>query len=399
MLFVYARHTPECSHREDVKYRRCRCPKWIDGYADGKRARQSAQTRSWEQAERKARLIDEARDPASQRPPVPTSIVHAVEAFLADEKGRNLSKETTKQSKTLLEKQFVAWAKHRGLSRLRDLTPPELLNFRATWGNNGLTANRKLSRLVGFFAFCIQNGWLNENPAAKVKRATVHSLPTGWFPKPEFKRIVDATYAYGEWRGGRDFQFRSDRLRALVLLMRWSGLAIQDAVTLERERLSDDGKLFLYRAKTGVPVFVPIPPDVGGVLRALPSVNPRYFFWSGNGDPQTGCKGWRRSLVRLFEIAKIRQPDGTPKRCHAHMFRDTFAVELLNKGVPIDRVSLLLGHSSVKVTEKHYAPFVKERQQQLEMYARMAWEDAGVDATAIPGGSSSGSKPGSAQIN
>jgi hypothetical protein len=69
------------------------------------------------------------------------------------------------------------------------------------------------------------------------------------------------------------------------------------------------------------------------------------------------------------------KPDGTPKRCHAHMFRDTFAVELLNKGVPIDRVSLLLGHSSVKVTEKHYAPFVKERQQQLENYAKMAWDE------------------------
>jgi hypothetical protein len=52
-------------------------------------------------------------------------------------------------------------------------------------------------------------------------------------------------------------------------------------------------------------------------------------------------------------------------------FRSAITVELLNKGVPIDRVSLLLGHSSVKVTEKHYAPFVKERQQQLEMYARM----------------------------
>lgn len=81
------------------------------------------------------------------------------------------------------------------------------------------------------------------------------------------------------------------------------------------------------------------------------------------------------------------------------MFRDTFAVERLNKGVPIDRLSLLLGHSSVKVTEKHYAPFVKERQQQLEMYARMAWEDSGVDATAIQGGSSSRSKPVSTQIN
>jgi integrase/recombinase XerD len=399
MLFVYSRHTAQCDHKHDLKYRRCRCPKWIDGYLDGKRTRQSAQTRSWEQAERKARLIEEAADPAKQCQPIPTTIANAVEAFLADEKGRNLSKETTKQSKTLFEKQFLPWAKHRGLSRLRDLTPPELVNFRATWANNGLTANRKLSRLLGFFAFCIQNGWLNENPAMKVKRATVHSLPTGWFPKPEFDRIVDATYAYGEWRGGRDFQFRADRLRALVLLMRWSGLAIQDAVTLERDRLSDDGKLFLYRAKTGVPVYVPIPPDVAESLRALPSVNPRYFFWSGNGDPQTACKGWRRSFARLFEIARIRKPDGTPKRCHAHMFRDTFAVELLNNGVPIDRVSLLLGHSSVKVTEKHYAPFVKERQQQLEMYARMAWKNSVVEAADLRSLGPSQSKSVAAQVN
>ena len=56
--------------------------------------------------------------------------------------------------------------------------------------------------------------------------------------------------AYGDWRGGRDFQFRAHRLRAVVLLIRWSGLAIQDAVTLERDRWSDDGKIFLYRAKT-----------------------------------------------------------------------------------------------------------------------------------------------------
>jgi len=56
------------------------------------------------------------------------------------------------------------------------------------------------------------------------------------------------------------------------------------------------------------------------------------------------------------------------------MLRDTFAVELLLAGVPIDQVSLLLGHSSVKVTEKHYAPFVKARQEQLAQSARKAWE-------------------------
>jgi integrase len=81
------------------------------------------------------------------------------------------------------------------------------------------------------------------------------------------------------------------------------------------------------------------------------------------------------------------------------MFRDTFAVELLNRGVPIDRVSLLLGHSSVKVTERHYAPFVKERQQQLEVYARLAWDDSGVETANLQGVPSTGSKPAPAQVN
>jgi integrase/recombinase XerD len=55
------------------------------------------------------------------------------------------------------------------------------------------------------------------------------------------------------------------------------------------------------------------------------------------------------------------------------MFRDTFAVELLLAGVPIDQVSVLLGHRSVKMTEKHYLPWVKARQRQLTANVRRAW--------------------------
>src|SRR5579864_6318530 len=76
----------------------------------------------------------------------------------------------------------------------------------------------------------------------------------------------------------------------------------------------------------------------------------------------------------LQKSGKITKPDGTLKRCHPHMFRDTFAVELLLSGVPIDQVSLLLGHSSVKITEKHYAPFVKARQEQLEGSVKLSWQ-------------------------
>jgi integrase len=55
------------------------------------------------------------------------------------------------------------------------------------------------------------------------------------------------------------------------------------------------------------------------------------------------------------------------------MFRDTFAIEMLLAGVPLEQVSILLGHESVKITEKHYAPWVKARQDQLAANVRMAW--------------------------
>jgi hypothetical protein len=46
---------------------------------------------------------------------------------------------------------------------------------------------------------------------------------------------------------------------------------------------------------------------------------------------------------------------------------------MLLAGVPIDQVSMLLGHSSVKITEKHYSPWVKARQEQLAASVRNAW--------------------------
>jgi integrase/recombinase XerD len=55
------------------------------------------------------------------------------------------------------------------------------------------------------------------------------------------------------------------------------------------------------------------------------------------------------------------------------MLRDTFAVEMLLAGVPLDQVSILLGHKSVKITEKHYSPWVKARQEQLASSVRKAW--------------------------
>jgi hypothetical protein len=45
----------------------------------------------------------------------------------------------------------------------------------------------------------------------------------------------------------------------------------------------------------------------------------------------------------------------------------------LLQGVPIERVSILLGHSSIKMIEQHYSPWIRERQEQAEAEVRRTW--------------------------
>jgi integrase/recombinase XerD len=55
------------------------------------------------------------------------------------------------------------------------------------------------------------------------------------------------------------------------------------------------------------------------------------------------------------------------------MLRDTFAVDLLSKAVPLEEVSKLLGHESIKTTEKHYAKWVKATQDRLDTLVMNTW--------------------------
>jgi integrase len=109
-------------------------------------------------------------------------------------------------------------------------------------------------------------------------------------------------------------------------------------------------------------------PDI--VLKALdaaPRSSENYFFWTAKSTIRSSKGKWQRRLQLMFELATVVGG-------HAHRFRDTFAVELLMAGVPLDRVSVLLGHSNIRITERHYAPWTRLRQQQIEADLNSAWK-------------------------
>ena len=362
MLTLYRRHRKGCKHRsQGRKYRHCQCPIWVDGTLAGVELRESLKMRDWQRAQDMIRVweADNRRTVESE----PKTINAAWVDFLADIEARKLADSTIRKYK-LLNRQMEGFAKERGFRFLTELDLPAVSQFRAGWKDGPRSSAKKLERLRAFFRFAQKRKWIPDNPASDLQAPKVTLCPTMPFTHAEMLRILAAIERYIDEFPGRGAE-NARRIRTLVLLLRYSGMRIGDAVSLTVDRV-EGNRLFLYTQKTGVPVNTVLPDFVLKALEATPRVTDKHFFWDGGLKLETVVGSWRKRLVRLFELATVENG-------HPHRFRDTFAVELLLTGVPIERVSVLLGHQSVRITERHYAPWVRSRQEQLEADLTKAW--------------------------
>jgi integrase/recombinase XerD len=368
MLTIYKRHLQTCKHRSKGRaHRTCRCPLWTDGIFEGVEIRQSLRVHTWDEAEIELQKLKEriAHPGAADKR---ITLSHAWEKFTDDAKNRSLTDATLRKYK-YLRTEMENFAAARGLRFIREFDLEQLGDWRSTWKNKNVAALKKLEFVRCFLRFAHDRGWVEENFARKLRSPKVMASPTLPFDAQEMVLILAAV----DGCGAASSRARR-RMRALILLLRHSGLRIGDAVSLSKERLHGD-KLFLRTLKTGTDVYCPLPPFVVTALDAALDPGQRFYFWTGNGKVQTITGDWQAKLKDLFERAKV-------KKGHAHRFRDTFAVELLQAGVPMDRVSILLGHSSIRITERHYNAWVKSRQEQLERDVRAAWGTATPELSA-----------------
>lgn len=361
MLIVFPRHKKDCAHRAEGRdYRRCHCPLSVEGLLGDTYIRRGLKTSDWQKAQGIVREWEAEQRIIGCEQAV--SIEQAADTFTADAKARNLAVQTVYKYE-LLFKRLKEFARRAGYELLRDLEVDALTRFRAEWKDGPRTSQKKLERLRAFFRFCQKRKWVAENPASELKMPKVSSSPTLPLPHDEMVKVLTAADAY-KVKAAKNATLSAIRLRSLVLVMRYSGLRIGDAVSLSMDRLAGN-TLFLYTAKTGTPVRVTLPEFVADALRVTPPMDSRHWFRTGESKLRTAVGKWQRRLLALFESAGIVHG-------HSHRFRDTFAVELLLAGIPLERVSVLLGHQSVRITERHYSPWVRARQEQLEADLRRA---------------------------
>jgi integrase/recombinase XerD len=364
IITIFVRHTSACKYRGDEFHKGCKCRKHLRWSQGGKQFRRTAGTRSWGLAEdaKKALEADLSGKPLAAEDAPQHTVSEAIGVFMADKRNQGVSAGVEKKYVREL-KRLQTFCERKGVYTVGKINRELLVLYSATWDEDyPSTATRfnVQARLRHFLKFCYDSKWLERVP--KMSRIRVDAPPTMPLTAKEYERLL-ATVP-------KSFPdaAKAMRVRGLIQTMRWSGLAIRDAVTLKRDEIQFNKAKKLHsiltsRQKTGTHCYVPIPPEVAAEILKVLNGNPVYVFWAtGTGKETSAVTNWQHDLRKLFKDAGIKSEG----HMLSHRLRDTFACDLLAKGVPLQDVSKMLGHESIKTTEKSYAKWIKGRQDRLD---------------------------------
>jgi integrase len=284
------------------------------------------------------------------------------------------SRSRTVQLRSLASK-LRDWSHEHKLTMLSEIKPSMLYAWHGLWSEAAKkkrdrlapqTQNLYVSHLHRFFRWAVDAEYLTRNPSTLVKRQRHDHIQTMPLTPEQFEQVIAATYRLDENRSAETPEYGRD-LRAIFLLQRWTGMRIIDALMLRRSKIRS-GYLGINTKKTGDALDRQLPKQVLEALAEIkpqPHVRPECYFWSLDCKADNLTIAWTQRIKKLNNYLKLTDEEGKPMAFRSHMLRDTFAVELLLAGVPLEKVSKLLTHTSVTMTEKYYSPWVKKRQEQL----------------------------------
>jgi len=285
-----------------------------------------------------------------------------------------------KYRKTL--RTFAAWAAERPAA---DISRQEVELFLAAWRQQFTethgrapslaTVKAQITTLRAFYTYLEQTDLLGpkKNPAAWIEAPRVPQKANDWLRADEDQALLAAAGTPSE--------------EIIVWLLRWTGLRVHEASNL---RFSDvhlvpgAARIEVQTSKTAAGVrTVPIPPELlpriqkwidhlrarglyslGGPFLPTRSGKPmaptyigrvlkRVAYQAGVRAVQCDCGA---TTVSFHARSCAQTANGENRsKISPHTLRRTYGSYYLNKGVRLEVVSKLLGHTSTTITEKAYA--------------------------------------------
>jgi site-specific recombinase XerD len=394
------RHTSTCQESNGVAEwqpldgrKRCSCPYWSCGVHDRAEGfkRKSTGEVSQERAEAVVKLRLETGNRTAALPGQGTPIKDAIEDFMDSTRVDGGARPSTLAKYRTIMDQLQAFADWKGFRYVQELNQDAVIEFRRAWEdadagykrgrerNPGFplwrksnigTCKRNAKTLKNFFQRGINRKWISENPAAILRfpktAASKSKEEVKYLTQEQFTKVLAQCDNFA-----RMTEYNKDRIKALILTMRWTGLRISDAVVLKAGSITG-GVLRVRTKKASTDVQIPLHPDLAAALAKLQPYEDGYLFWdkrASGSRASTPQNNFGTHLAEIFRDAGIE----SDVHHVSHMLRNTFAVHLLEKGLPLETVSLMLGHQSVTTTERYYTDFTTGYMDQAETKVRKVW--------------------------
>ncbi|MGB6681828.1 MAG: tyrosine-type recombinase/integrase [Candidatus Bathyarchaeia archaeon] len=242
---------------------------------------------------------------------------------------------------------------------LREITPMMIQKFRASRlskGNSRSTTNRYVALLKKMLNLAIEEGCLEQNPATKVKLYSEKDrLRTRTITEKEEHMLLEEC---------------SEHIKLIIIVALNTGMRLGEILNLQWDQIDLSSRIIrVEKTKSGLVRYVPLNNFLYHELLRLQSTrnqNATVFLNSKTGKPLTTIKTAFNAACRRAKISGLR----------FHDLRHSFASRLIERGVDLITVKELLGHSSVKITERYTHSCGEQKERAVELLRKNATKKA-----------------------
>lgn len=228
------------------------------------------------------------------------------------------------------------------------------------------TVNRKLMAISAYARWARSAKLIEFDPTEKVKMIDQETAPPKWLDRQEQGALLREAQRALNAAKSEVKKVQAVRDLAVIQALLHTGLRVSELCALEMSDLTISerkGKLRVRLGKGAKQRDVPLNATALAALKEWLGVRPQQadheFVFTGKGSLPLGSSGVQEILAEIGRRAGV---EVTP-----HRLRHTFAKNLVDRGVPIDQVGALAGHSSLNTTRRYTTPSASDLEKAVGM--------------------------------
>lgn len=241
-----------------------------------------------------------------------------------------------------------------GVTAWQDVGPARLRRFLADEALRRPAPSsqaRTVAALKGFFRFCLENEYLERNPALVLRTPKKREALPDVLDRREVARLLRAIDSEDVWQ--RHFRGRRERDKLILAVFAFAGLRHSELLGLDWDDVDFERRLLHVRkAKGGRQRKVPIHPALIPLFveyLAVRGADPEPALFVGVQGGRLNSTQLKHVFGRYVEAAGV----GRRKKVTPHTLRHVFASELLDAGANLRQIQELLGHKHLDSTQRY----------------------------------------------